>query len=288
MHSYDVLLGTDFLQGAEALIDWRRQQLTIGGTGGCREVIPLTPSHTLEKTDHLYCTFGGCRRQSHPLQLAASDMPPFPLLRARTGRLQRTRPRAAPVSEHQNKTAFPPPSAQSKEDLARDLVEAYDKFDYKRAASKVGEIAASKMLLQVATAMGPDTKTVVPAETTGVSQDTDGQPELHMTNPADVLEPLAQPTHKANTPNWQVYHRVYAHYNGLLGLFTLDACADVHGRNAMHPAFWTIEQDCRQQDWAGHNAWAHPPVHIPKVLQQFLQCQTRQPHGTAGTFLLPH
>ena len=62
-------------------------------TGGCREVIPLTPSHTLEKTYHLYCTFGGCRRQRHPFQLGASDPPRFTLLPARAWRLQRTRSR---------------------------------------------------------------------------------------------------------------------------------------------------------------------------------------------------
>ena len=286
-----MLLGTDFLQGAEALIDWRRQQLTIGGKGGCREDIPLTPSHTSEKTDHLYCAFGGCRRQRRPLQLAASDTPPFTPLRARARQLQRARFPTVSTSDDQTESAPPPPSpsAKSKEDLARDLVEAYDRFDYKRAASKFGEIAANKTVLHLATTVSSDTKAAVPAETVEGPQDTEGQPELHMTNPADVLEPSAQVMHKANNLNWQVYPRVYAHYNGLLGPFTLDACADVHGRNAMHPTYWTAEQDCRRQDWARHNAWAHPPMHIiPEVLQQFLQCKERKPHETAETFLLPH
>ena len=33
-HSCDVLVGTDFPNGTDAPIDWERQRLTIGDTGG--------------------------------------------------------------------------------------------------------------------------------------------------------------------------------------------------------------------------------------------------------------
>ncbi len=118
---------------------------------------------------------------------------------------------------------------------------------------------------------------------------TDNEPKLHLTNPADVLEPAPQKMRNSNGANWQLYPRIFARYNRELGPFTLDACADVHGRNAMLPTYWTAEHDCRKQDWAGHNAWAHPPGHvIQEALQQFLQCKQRMPQDTAGTFLLQY
>ena len=66
-HSYDVLFGATFLHGTDVLIDWRRQQLTIGDTGGSRDVVPLTQVHPVQKTDHLYYVHTSCRSQTSPL-----------------------------------------------------------------------------------------------------------------------------------------------------------------------------------------------------------------------------
>ena len=65
-----------------------------------------------------------------------------------------------------------------------------------------------------------------------------------MTNPAEVLEPAACNTNNVTNANWQAYPRVYAHYDGMLGPFRLDACSDMHRCNAMHPTYWTAAMQC--------------------------------------------
>ena len=149
---------------------------------GSREVILLIQAHTAEKTDHLYCTLG-CKQQRHPLIRAS----PRTLLQGRLGHPLQARRPVVPTLDHQ------PAPAKSKEDLARDLVEAYTKVDYKGVAARYGEVAASNL---VATAMSSDTKAV---EAIRTSKDIEGEPELHMTNPADVLHPPAHDMHKAKT-----------------------------------------------------------------------------------------
>lgn len=39
--------------------------------------------------------------------------------------------------------------------------------------------------------------------------------------------------------------------------FTVDACAN--SDNALHPNYWTVEDDAREQSWVGHTVFCNPP-----------------------------
>ena len=73
-----------------------------------------------------------------------------------------------------------------------------------------------------------------------------------------------------------------------MGPFSLDACADRAGTNAMVERYWSSLQDCTKQDWGGHNAWCNPPFHmVEPVLRRFLDCKRRSPTNTSATFIIP-
>eukprot|EP00854_Cymbomonas_tetramitiformis_P003989 gene3989-biopygen3923 len=73
-----------------------------------------------------------------------------------------------------------------------------------------------------------------------------------------------------------------------VGPFSIDACCDESGSNAQTTIFWTVTQECLQQEWEGHNAWCNPPFSkILEILQHFLECKRRQNVGTAACFVMP-
>ena len=86
---------------------------------------------------------------------------------------------------------------------------------------------------------------------------------------------------------WQILPRYFSNYNAVYGPYTLDACADKLGLNAMVSTYWNPKEDCCKVDWAGHNAWANAPFHkAGEVLQRFLTCKRSSPENTAATFVL--
>ena len=101
--------------------------------------------------------------------------------------------------------------------------------------------------------------------------------------PTQSESPL--PVHSSE---WQILPRIFNDLNSKYGPYTIDACSDKLGRNSMVNTFWSQNQDCRTQDWSGHNAWAFPPVHlIAPALEQFLACKRSSPLNTSATFVLP-
>ena len=73
--------------------------------------------------------------------------------------------------------------------------------------------------------------------------------------------------------DWQILPRVFKPLDLEFGPFTLDACADRAGTNAMVDVWWSSLDDCTKMEWGGHNAWCNPPFHmVEPVLHRFLEC----------------
>ena len=88
--------------------------------------------------------------------------------------------------------------------------------------------------------------------------------------------------------DWQILPKFFHKYNTQYGPFSIDACADKQGRNAMVPRFWSIQDDCRKADWCHENAWANPPFHIVQdMMEQFLACKRLFPNDTSAVMMVP-
>lgn len=111
--------------------------------------------------------------------------------------------------------------------------------------------------------------------------------QMHDPRPPDGIQ-LPSNDQAMDRSDWQILPRHFSNYNAAYGPYTLDACADNLGLNAMVSTYWTAKEDCCKMDWAGHNAWANPPLHLAgEVLQRFLTCKRSRPEDTAATFVLP-
>jgi hypothetical protein len=101
--------------------------------------------------------------------------------------------------------------------------------------------------------------------------------------------PTAEPPFASTVDrsDWQILPRFFQEYSALCGPFTVDACSDPKGLNAMVENFWTEKYDFCKQDWAGNNAWANFLFHlIYPGLSQFLECKAAPPDTTADTFVV--
>jgi len=88
--------------------------------------------------------------------------------------------------------------------------------------------------------------------------------------------------------DWKLVDPVFARIEQKLGLFDVEACADVHGANAHLRHFWSVRDDCRQQAWRGKHVFCNPPFSmILEILQHFLEEKRAQPLDTAAVFVLP-
>ncbi len=88
--------------------------------------------------------------------------------------------------------------------------------------------------------------------------------------------------------DWKLVDPVFARIEQKLGLFDVEACADVHGANAHLRHFWSVREDCRQQAWRGKHVFCNPPFSmILEILQHFLEEKRAQPLDTAAVFVLP-
>jgi hypothetical protein len=73
-----------------------------------------------------------------------------------------------------------------------------------------------------------------------------------------------------------------------MGLFDVAAGCDNYGKNTHMCNFWSVEKDCRLQDWAQRNVICNPPFSMAFwIMAHFMHCKLRQPIGTSAVFTLP-
>ena len=75
-----------------------------------------------------------------------------------------------------------------------------------------------------------------------------------------------------------------------LGAFTLDACANNDGRNALCDDYCSPNNSFLAKDCAGHQVWMNPPFHYKTAkafLKHYLKCKATAPSTTSACIMLP-
>ena len=93
-----------------------------------------------------------------------------------------------------------------------------------------------------------------------------------------------------DTQDWQVRVQEFRRWHKFYR-FTVDGCADKHGRNRQLETFW---HDCMKQDFRGQRIWFNPPfnagkdgVQVSDIIERFHKAREEDPR-TAACFLLPY
>lgn len=76
----------------------------------------------------------------------------------------------------------------------------------------------------------------------------------------------------------------------MIGLkFTLDACSNPNGSNALVPECFKSQQDSfLDYDCTGHTVWLNPPyADVTPFLRHYCECKARSPHTTSAVVVLP-
>ena len=76
----------------------------------------------------------------------------------------------------------------------------------------------------------------------------------------------------------------------MIGLrFTLDACCNPDGSNALVPDLYKSAEDSfLEYDCSGHNVWLNPPyADIAPFVKHYVQCKAKAPHNTSAVIVLP-
>ena len=72
--------------------------------------------------------------------------------------------------------------------------------------------------------------------------------------------------------------------------FTLDACSNPTGDNALCARFCSLKNSFLKYDCSGESVWINPPF-TPSVmkamLRHYLYCKLKEPHQTSACILLP-
>jgi len=76
----------------------------------------------------------------------------------------------------------------------------------------------------------------------------------------------------------------------MIGLrFTLDACCNPDGSNALVPELYKSAEDSfLEYDCSGHHVWLNPPyADITPFVKHYVQCKAKSPHNTSAVIILP-
>ena len=88
--------------------------------------------------------------------------------------------------------------------------------------------------------------------------------------------------------DWMIKSSIFSQYMAQYGPYTVDACADPNGDNALLPRFWSDQDSCITADWSRENTWCNPPFHkVESILQQYMKCKANNPNKTSATFVVP-
>ena len=76
----------------------------------------------------------------------------------------------------------------------------------------------------------------------------------------------------------------------MIGLkFTMDACCNPDGSNALVPELYKSAQDSfLEYNCAGQNVWLNPPyADMTPFIKHYVECKTKSPHNTSAVLILP-
>jgi hypothetical protein len=71
-------------------------------------------------------------------------------------------------------------------------------------------------------------------------------------------------------------------------VFTLDACCNVDGSNALVAKHCSVDKSFLDFDCAGETIWLNPPfAEAGKFIRHYQTCKLQAPHTTSAVILLP-
>ena len=85
-------------------------------------------------------------------------------------------------------------------------------------------------------------------------------------------------------------HKYFERIQLMTRPFTLDACANSNGDNALCPHYCSPDNSFLNYDCSGHHVWCNPPYSSHLVRQMIIHyknCKARSPYTTSACFMLP-
>jgi len=103
-----------------------------------------------------------------------------------------------------------------------------------------------------------------------------------------LADRLSRAVPTKDTSDWMFRRDEYERLKDLTGGYSIDASADMEGRNAQEPRFWSIADSLFDHCWSGEAAWCNTDFNILlKVLMHFREGYAKRPYHTSGTFIIP-
>ena len=88
--------------------------------------------------------------------------------------------------------------------------------------------------------------------------------------------------------DWRFHPKEHAEYAAIYGPFTVDACADPAGENAVAKKFYHSQNSFLKANVEGENVWLNVPFRrAGKFLRHYLECKERAPAQTSAVIVLP-
>jgi hypothetical protein len=87
---------------------------------------------------------------------------------------------------------------------------------------------------------------------------------------------------------WSLKKQCFNELDAIWGPFDIDACCDTIGLNAQLPLYWSLLQDCLQQNRTHKKMYCNPPFsRIDEIVSHCLACAEDSPHTTSAVLVLP-
>ena len=88
--------------------------------------------------------------------------------------------------------------------------------------------------------------------------------------------------------DWRFHPKEHAEYAAIYGPFTVDACANPAGENAVAKKFYHSQNSFLKANVEGENVWLNVPFRrAGKFLRHYLECKERTPAQTSAVIVLP-
>ena len=88
--------------------------------------------------------------------------------------------------------------------------------------------------------------------------------------------------------DWRFHPKEHAEYAAIYGPFTVDACVDPAGENAVAKKFYHSQNSFLKANVEGENVWLNVPFRrAGKFLRHYLECKEKAPAQTSAVIVLP-
>ena len=265
--TYHVLIGNDWLQMASADILMSSNLIRLRLGRDVWEEIPIqantgTPRiHTFYPADA--GSFWQAAEELEDAPVGAEDIPPQAWWCQLQGNVQEDL-----TSDPDSLPQVPSPESIFDDDMLDDIDEE-------------SQAREDKIVAYWPAAGDPDLAT---HDEKIVVEDIIGEDNTGEANAGSIL--TCQPSR--DTTDWQFDAELFRSYNLLYGPFSVDACSDDAGYNALCPSYWCAGDSCLQHSWAGKSVWCNPPFQqLSDILTHAIDSFQQDPENTKTLMVVP-